>query len=323
LTGDDRHLTAERPSVPRPQGAAPERRAPTAGPPADGQPRSARGGGATGLPRGTRGPIDAGKRNVLGVLVDALDYDAAIAKILAAARERHPLSLTALAVHGVLTGVHDPRYNARLSAFDVVAPDGQPVRWALNILHGTRLPDWVSGPELVLRVLRRMAADGLPVYLYGTTPQTLARLSASLRRMFPELRIAGAEPSKFRAAQPGEAAAVAARIRASGARLVLVGLGCPRQEVFVYGMRPLVGVPLLAVGAAFDYHAGRLRPAPLWMQRRGLAWLWRLGLEPRRLWRRYLIPNLEYLVRLALQKARLWRPEPPVPAVQAPESVPL
>jgi N-acetylglucosaminyldiphosphoundecaprenol N-acetyl-beta-D-mannosaminyltransferase len=268
-------------------------------------------------------PTDAGKRSVLGVLVDAIDYDAAIAKVLAAAREPHPLSLTALAVHGVMTAVHDPPHNARLSAIDVVAPDGQPVRWALNLLHGIGLRDWVSGPELVLRILARMAGEGLPIYLYGTRPDTLARLSTALRRTFPALRIAGAEPSRFRSAQPGEADRLAARIRESGARLVLVGLGCPRQETFVYGMRRLVGVPLLAVGAAFDYHAGLLRPAPRWMQRRGLAWLWRLGQEPRRLWRRYLIPNLEYLTRLGMQNAGLWRPEPPVPATDVPESLPL
>jgi exopolysaccharide biosynthesis WecB/TagA/CpsF family protein len=269
------------------------------------------------------GPLDAGKRNVLGVLVNALDYDAAVARVMDAARGRRPLSLTALAVHGVMSGVHDPLFNARLSGIDIVTPDGQPVRWALNILHRTGLQDWVSGPELVLRVLRRMAEEQLPVYLYGTTPQTLDQLSASLQRMFPGLRIAGAEPSRFRTARPGEPIALAARIRDSGARLVLVGLGCPRQEAFVHGMRPLVSLPLLAVGAAFDYHAGRLRPAPPWLQRHGLAWLWRLGLEPRRLWRRYLVHNTEYLVLLAAQKLRLWRPNPPVPAQQQPELFPL
>jgi exopolysaccharide biosynthesis WecB/TagA/CpsF family protein len=168
-----------------------------------------------------------------------------------------------------------------------------------------------------------MAEERLPVYIYGSTPQTLDQLSSSLRRMIPELRIAGAEPSRFRTARPGEPMALAARIRDSGARLVLAGLGCPRQEVFVYGMRPLVSLPLLAVGAAFDYHAGRLRPAPPWWQRHGLAWLWRLGLEPRRLWRRYLILNTEYLVLLAAQKLRTWRPDPPVPAQQQPEPFPL
>jgi N-acetylglucosaminyldiphosphoundecaprenol N-acetyl-beta-D-mannosaminyltransferase len=268
-------------------------------------------------------PIDHGKRNVLGVLVDALDYDAALERVVDAARRRRPLSLTALAVHGVMTGVHDPRHNARLSAIDIVTPDGQPVRWALNSLHGTRLRDWVSGPELMLRVLRRMAEERLPVYLYGSSQPTLERLSASLRRTFPELVIAGTEPSRFRTARAGEPAALAARITRSGARLVLAGLGCPRQEVFVYGMRQLVSVPVLAVGAAFDYHAGRLRPAPLWWQRHGLAWLWRLGLEPRRLWRRYLILNTQYLVYLTAQKLRLWRPHPPVPAEDQPEPFPL
>jgi hypothetical protein len=91
------------------------------------------------------GTVDAGKRNVLGVLVDALDYDAATEKVVVAARQRRPLALTALAVHGVMTGVGDPPHNARLNAFDVVVPDGQPVRWALNLLHGTKLRDWVSG----------------------------------------------------------------------------------------------------------------------------------------------------------------------------------
>ncbi len=268
-------------------------------------------------------PRNAGKRSVLGVLVDAVDYDDAVAAVLGAARQRRPFTLSALAVHGVMTGVHDSLYNARLSAVDLVAPDGQPVRWALNLLHGAKLSDWVSGPELVLRVLRRMAEEDLPVYLYGTTVQTLDRLRASLSRLFPGLRIAGAEPSKFRAAQPGEEVAIAQRIHASGARLVLVGLGCPRQEVFVYGMRPLVGLPMLAVGAAFDYHAGLLRPAPRFMQRHALAWLWRLAMEPGRLWRRYLIPNIEYLVLLAAQKGGLWRPDPPPPAIGRPEFLPV
>jgi exopolysaccharide biosynthesis WecB/TagA/CpsF family protein len=192
------------------------------------------------------------------------------------------------------------------------------VRWALNLLHGTKLRDWVRGPELVLRVLGRMAGEGLPVYLYGSTPEILAGLAASLTGMFPGLRIAGAEPSKFRTARPGEDTEIAGRILDSQARLVLVGLGCPRQETFVHAMRPLLDVPLMAVGAAFDFHAGRVRRAPRWMQRSGLAWLWRLMLEPRRLWRRYVILNPQYLVRLAAQKVRLWNPDPPAPTHRRP-----
>jgi len=262
--------------------------------------------------------ISRGKRNVLGVLIDAVDYAGATEQVLAAARERRPLALTALAVHGVMTGVLDRPHNARLNSFDLVTPDGQPVRWALNLLHRAGLGDRVYGPELTLRVLARCADEGLPVYLYGSTDDTLSRLVPALERMFPALKIAGVESSKFRQVQPGEDGEIADRIRSSGARLVLVGLGCPRQEVFAYAMRPLLDMPLLAVGAAFDYHAGLLRRPPSWMQRVGLEWLWRLGLEPRRLWHRYLVLNPVYVARLVAQKTRLWKAAPPPPATERP-----
>ena len=258
--------------------------------------------------------IRHGKKNVLGVLVDAVDYDAATDMILSAARERRHFAVTAIAVHGVMTGVLDRAHNARLNSFDLVTPDGQPVRGALNLLHHAGLADRVYGPELTLRVLRKAAAEGLPTYLYGSTQPTLDRLVPALERMFPALKIAGAEASKFRDAQPGEDAEIAERIKASGARLVLVGLGCPRQEIFAYAMRPLLDMPLLAVGAAFDYHAGLLRNPPAWMQRYALEWLWRLGLEPKRLWRRYVLLNPAYVTRLMAQKIGVWNAEPPAPA---------
>src|SRR5918911_5594986 len=210
-------------------------------------------------PPSTERPAMATKRNVLGVLIDAVDYDGATERVLAAARERQPFGLTALAVHGVMTGVTDPAYRAQLNSLDMVTADGQPVRWALNLLHGAGLQDWVSGPELVLRILPRLAQENLTIYLYGSTPQTLDALTASLTRLVPTLTIAGAEPSKFRPARPGEVVEIAERIPRSGARLVLVGLGCPRQEIFVHALRPLLDMPLLAVGAAFDFHAARVR----------------------------------------------------------------
>jgi exopolysaccharide biosynthesis WecB/TagA/CpsF family protein len=240
--------------------------------------------------------------------------------VVAAAREQRPLALTALAVHGVMTGVQDRAHGARLNAFDLVTPDGQPVRWALNSLYGAGLTDRVYGPELTMRVLRRCAEEGLPVYFYGSTAPTLDKLSAALQTQLPSLKIAGSEASKFRAARPGEDREIADRIRASGARLVLVGLGCPRQEIFTYAMRPLVDVPLMAVGAAFDYHAGTLRKPPPWVQRRGLEWLWRLGLEPRRLWKRYVLLNPAYVTRLTAQKLRLWKAAPAPAATTRPSS---
>lgn len=256
------------------------------------------------------------KGNVLGVLVDETTYTEAADAVLDAAREGRSFALTALAVHGVMTGVQDKAHGARLNSFDLVTPDGQPVRWALNLLHHAGLTDRVYGPTLTLRVLERAADEGLPVYLYGSTDETLDRLVPNLQEMFPALKIAGREPSKFRQVHDGEAELIAARIIDSGARIVLVGLGCPRQEMFAYAMRPLLPMPLLAVGAAFDYHAGQLRKPPPWMQRYGLEWLWRLGLEPGRLWRRYLILNPAYLARLSAQKTRIWRATPPAPATE-------
>jgi N-acetylglucosaminyldiphosphoundecaprenol N-acetyl-beta-D-mannosaminyltransferase len=260
--------------------------------------------------------IDAGKRNVLGVLVDVVDYEAAVSRVVAAARERRPFALTALAVHGVMTGVGDRAHAARLNSFDLATPDGQPVRWALNVLHGAGLSDRVYGPTLTMRVLERCAAEGLPVYLYGSTEATLERLAEALTEQLPELKIVGKEASKFRFATPAEPNEIADRIRGTGARLVLVGLGCPRQELFTYALRPLLDAPVLAVGAAFDYHAGTLRRPRAWMQRYGLEWLWRLSLEPRRLWRRYVLLNPAYLGRLAAQLMHMWQPVSAAPATE-------
>ncbi|MGK5679964.1 WecB/TagA/CpsF family glycosyltransferase [Actinoplanes sp. URMC 104] len=257
-----------------------------------------------------------GKRSVLGVLVDVTTYAEATARILEAARERRPYAVTALAVHGVMTGVQDRAHNARLNSFDLTTPDGQPVRWALNLLHHAGLADRVYGPTLTLKVVEQAAAEGLPIYLYGSTQPTLDRLVPALEKMFPALKIAGVEASKFRTSHPGEAQEIAERIKASGARIVLVGLGCPRQEIFTYAMRPFLDMPLLAVGAAFDYHAGLLKNPPAWMQKYALEWLWRLGLEPKRLWKRYVLLNPAYLARLAAQRSGLWKATPPAPATE-------
>jgi exopolysaccharide biosynthesis WecB/TagA/CpsF family protein len=212
-----------------------------------------------------------------------------------------------------MTGVQDHAHNARLNSFDLVTPDGQPVRGALNLLYHAGLTDRVYGPTLTLKVLEQASAEGLPIYLYGSTQPTLDRLVPALEAMFPALKVAGVEASKFRSVQPGEEVEIAERIKSSGARLVLVGLGCPRQEVFTYAMRPLLDMPLLAVGAAFDYHAGLLKNPPSWMQKYALEWLWRLGLEPKRLWRRYILLNPAYVSRLAAQKSGLWKATPPAP----------
>ena len=250
------------------------------------------------------------KRNVLGILVDAVDYDGAVKRIVRAAEAGQPLSVSALAVHGVMTGVLDPSHCYRLNHLDLVVPDGQPVRYALNWLHGTRLKDRVSGPLLMLQLCEVAAARRIPIFLYGSRPEVLAALQARLRDRFPSLIIAGAEPSKFRPLSAREKAETVERIRGSGARITFVGLGCPRQEVWIYEYRDVLPTPILAVGAAFDMHAGYLPRAPMLLQNAGLEWLYRLWHEPRRLWRRYLYLNPLFVGHLTLQLTHLRRYDP-------------
>ncbi|NDJ36143.1 MAG: WecB/TagA/CpsF family glycosyltransferase, partial [Chloroflexi bacterium] len=204
-------------------------------------------------------------------------------------------------VHGVMTGVQNAEHRHRLNQLDMIVPDGMPVRWAINWLYRDSLPDRVYGPTLTLKVCTRAAEEGLPVYLYGSTPAVIEKLSANLVDRFPSLQIAGASPSMFRQTTGEEMQQIAERIQQSGAAITFVGLGCPRQEVFVYEYRNLLNMPLLAVGAAFDFHAGTLAQAPPTMQRMGLEWFFRLVKEPKRLWRRYLFLNPAYLSLLALQ----------------------
>jgi exopolysaccharide biosynthesis WecB/TagA/CpsF family protein len=169
----------------------------------------------------------------------------------------------------------------------------------MNILHGTALSERVYGPDLVAAVCATAATEGMSIYLFGSTADTCRAVAEELPRRYPGLRIAGVQPDRFRDATPDEDAADVQRIRASGADMVLVGRGCPRQERWVAQHRGLIPVPMLAVGAAFDYIAGNITRPPRWMQRAGLEWLFRLIQEPRRLFRRYLVHNSLFVLMLA------------------------
>jgi N-acetylglucosaminyldiphosphoundecaprenol N-acetyl-beta-D-mannosaminyltransferase len=243
----------------------------------------------------------------LGVCISGVDYEYIVHTVMKAAQCNTSLGVTALAVHGVMTGFFDPLQRRKLNGIDLVLPDGQPVRWALKWIHDISLPDRVYGPELTLRVLQAATSEGCPVYFYGSTEDTLRRLVQNLQHAFPELRIAGADPSRFRKISRREKAAVIARINNSGARLVFVGLGCPRQEAWVYEYRHELRMPLLAVGAAFSFHAGILPQAPLWMQSAGLEWAYRLAQEPTRLWKRYVLLNPVYLAGVFLEALGLYK----------------
>jgi N-acetylglucosaminyldiphosphoundecaprenol N-acetyl-beta-D-mannosaminyltransferase len=241
------------------------------------------------------------RKELLGAKLSIVDYETVVAAVLDAARNERALGVAPLAVHGVMTGAFDRIHRYRLNALDLLVPDGQPVRWALNLLHGGGLVDRVYGPTLMLHVAVAAAEEGLPVYLYGSRPIVLERLASNLRERLPRLKIAGARPSAFGRVSTEAKAGIASTIRKSGARIIFVGLGCPRQEIWIYEHLRDLRMPMLALGAAFDIHAGLLPQAPKWMQDRGLEWLFRLYREPRRLWRRYLLLNPVYVALVTMQ----------------------
>lgn len=245
--------------------------------------------------------IDRGKRAILGVGINVIDYDGAVARVSEAACHSRPLSVSALAVHGVMTGALDPTHRYRLNRLDLVVPDGQPVRWSLRLLHGENLASRVYGPSLMLRLCQQANRKKLPIFLYGSRPEVMDRLKANLLERFPGLQIAGTATSRFRQADDDENSRIVEDIRASGAKIVFVGLGCPRQEVFAFENSEALGCPVIAVGAAFDFHAGTLKQAPRWMQDSGLEWLFRFVHEPRRLWHRYMVLNPLFCLKIARQ----------------------
>jgi N-acetylglucosaminyldiphosphoundecaprenol N-acetyl-beta-D-mannosaminyltransferase len=239
--------------------------------------------------------IDHGRRNVAGILVNALDYEAAVEAIVRAAKARRAFSVSTAAVHAVMQGVLSPEHKFRLNHLDMITPDGQPVRWALNLLHETELRDRVYGPNLTLKLCARAEADKLGVFFYGNTSEVLAELRQKLEFRFPHLCISGMAPSQFRQVSLKERDHIARQIRGTGASLVFLGLGCPRQDVWAYEYRDVLSIPIVAVGGAFGVIAGKVSQAPEWMQQRGLEWMFRLLSEPRRLWRRYVLLNPAYV----------------------------
>lgn len=257
--------------------------------------------------------INKGKYSILGINIHAVDYEYAVEKIADAAERRCPCSVSALAVHGVMTGFLDPIHARRLNGLDLVVPDGQPVRWALAWLHGQKLPDRVYGPNLTLKTLETFADRGLSVYLYGSKPEVVSQLAESLRVRFSTLKVAGYEPSKFRRLSESERLELVERVKSSGANALVLGLGCPRQEVWAYEYRDLLEIPILAVGAAFDFFAGNLPQAPKYLQDVGLEWLFRLVQEPERLWKRYLLLNPLYLWNIFQQRLGIRQFRPLIP----------
>jgi len=237
--------------------------------------------------------------DVLGVRIHAIDPPGLLREVESwiGARARRYVCFTN--VHSVMETLAEPSLQ-RVFNEGFAVPDGMPLVW-LGRLRGHAVHR-VYGPDLTLALCARAAEAGWPVFFVGGAEGVAERLAEALKRSCPGLRVAGAEGPPFREPTPDEERALVERLNASGAELVFVALGCPKQERWMASHREHLTAPaLLGVGAAFDFHTGRVPQAPRWMMRAGLEWLYRLLQEPRRLWRRYLILNPLFLAHVVLQ----------------------
>lgn len=237
---------------------------------------------------------------VIGVPIDAVTWAQALARIAKWAAARESRYVCICNVHSVVTARQEANFAQVVREADMATPDGAPVAWLMRRM-GVEEQERINGPDLMWRYCAEAAQRNESIYLYGGQQETLDILQRKLLVQFPGLKIAGAYSPPFRALSVDEDSAVVDAINASGAGTVWVSLGCPKQEKWMAEHRGRINAVMIGVGAAFDYHAGTIQRAPLWMQRNGLEWLHRLCSEPRRLWKRYLVTNSLFVIHACRQ----------------------
>jgi N-acetylglucosaminyldiphosphoundecaprenol N-acetyl-beta-D-mannosaminyltransferase len=244
-------------------------------------------------------------REILGIPIAMTDSDQARDVMDSMIERREAGFVCAVPVHAVMVAHDDPEMYAALRRSTLSVPDGMPLVWAANLL-GERLPDRVYGPELMLRYNARCVERGHRVWLYGGRDQgSLVQLALSMRRRHPGLQIVGGYSPPFRSLSEDEEDSIVEQINADRPDVLWVGIGVPKQEKWMDRMRERLDVPVMCgVGAAFDFHAGRVSQAPRWMQERGLEWTYRIAQEPRRLLPRYLYFNPKFLASFSRQLLR-------------------
>lgn len=242
-------------------------------------------------------------RFILGMRVDASSYEDATNRVMTWARARESRYVCVSTVHMVMEAFDDPEFQSIVNGADLVTSDGMPLVWGLRML-GVKQATRVYGPDLTPYLCARAERDGVPVAFVGGSESTLAELQRVLHDRHPRLQIAYAWSPPFRALSAEEEQQAVDAINASGARIVFVGLGCPKQERWMRRHVGRINAPMLGVGAAFDFVAGNKLMAPDWIQRLGLEWLFRLITEPKRLWRRYLYHNPRFVRHFVAQLFR-------------------
>lgn len=241
------------------------------------------------------------RANILGVGISAINMTMALDRIDRWIERHEQRYVCVTTVHGVIECQRDPALRRIFNHSGLATPDGMPLVW-LSRLSGFRSVERVYGPDLMLALCQHSIGRGYRHFLYGGTEGVADELKARMERRFPGLQIVGTYTPPFRQATPEEDTAIVRQIDATHPDIVWVGLSTPKQDRWMADHMGKVAAPvMIGVGAAFDFHSGRKRQAPHWMQRSGLEWLFRLCQEPRRLWRRYLVYNPLFAAMVLLQ----------------------
>jgi len=242
-------------------------------------------------------------RQAVDMRIDGTSYADATGRVMDWARRGESRSICVATVHMVMESHDNPEFREVVNGADLVTPDGMPLVWALR-LQGVGGATRVYGPHLTLHVLEAAQREGIPVGFYGGSPAVLRALLDEVARRFPAVKVAYAFAPPFRPLNAEEDSRIVDEMERSGARILFVGIGCPKQERWMSEHRGRVRAVMLGVGAAFDFIAGAKPQAPLWMQNHGLEWLFRLICEPRRLGWRYLKHNPRFVGLMIVQLLR-------------------
>lgn len=243
---------------------------------------------------------------ILGLRVDTTSYDDATDLIAGWAAKKESRYVCVANVHMVMEAFDSQAFRRVVNGADLVTPDGMPLVWALRLL-GFPNQSRVYGPDLTLHICKRAAELGLKIGLYGGTPESLVAFQQVLSERFPGLNIACAISPPFRPLTDQESREYVRQLTDAGAEIVLVGIGCPKQENWMAEHKHEIPAVMIGVGAAFDFHSGRVKQAPAWMQKIGLEWFFRFLVEPGRLWKRYLRHNPRFVILFLLQLLGLRR----------------
>lgn len=244
-------------------------------------------------------------RFILGMRVDATNYDAARGLVMDWASLGESRCVCEAPINMVMEAYDHPRFRECINAADLITPGGMPIVWLMRLL-GVRRQPRVYGPELMLRVCEAAARTKVPVGFFGGTAGVVCDLVRRLELQYPGLQVVFVYSPPFRSLTAHDDKDICAAIASSGCRILFVGLGCPKQERWMAEHRDRIQAVMLGVGAAFDFISGHKPQAPLWLQQAGGEWLFRLATEPCRLWRRYAYHNPRFVVLAAWQLLRWW-----------------